>query len=359
MSALKDKFKQHRKSRAEKTLRPAKDDFSDLHEPNIAEEIKAAQSEGRFISGSPEMFYPDPDQPRKVFEEEALQSLKDSILSLGQLQPILVTLDDAGKYKIIAGERRWRAMSEISADFQIDAVIRKEVDDSLETQLQKVIAQLDENTQREKLSAIEKAEGYKRVVDFAKEIGHDRAYAQEALRISKGQLSKHLSLLSAPEEIQDLSRKDVIQDVESLYKLTSSLKNHPDETKKIINELNKGTLGGSIRKAIQDIGQSDADIEKTSKNETQPIMESSNQAVDGVVEKSIATQQDESLSLPEENEPSSNNTDKNVEYINSIFVEQRENGAAELVVIKNHNEHRFLLTSEALQELAAELIELS
>ena len=94
----------------------------------------------------------DEDQPRKEFSEEALQALADSIKEHGVLQPIVVVKED-GKYKIVAGERRWRA-SKIAGLKKVPVIVR-----TLEAQ-ERLELSIIENVQREDLNAIEMATAY-------------------------------------------------------------------------------------------------------------------------------------------------------------------------------------------------------
>ena len=100
---------------------------------------------------------PNREQPRKYFDEEALEELAESIKKYGLIQPIIVTKKD-GYYEIIAGERRWRACKKAGLK-EISAIVRE--DDEKQN---KAIA-LIENIQREDLNAVEKAMGIKVLMD--------------------------------------------------------------------------------------------------------------------------------------------------------------------------------------------------
>ena len=132
-------------------------------------------------------------QPRKVFNQESLKELTNSIKERGVIQPIIVRKDKSlvGKFEIIAGERRWLA-SQNAGLHEIPAVIL-DVDD--EKSLEFAIV---ENVQRQDLNAIEEAQGYQRLIDefsynqekLAKFIGKNRSYIANSLR-----------LLSLPKEV--------------------------------------------------------------------------------------------------------------------------------------------------------------
>ena len=126
---------------------------------------------------------PNPEQARKKFDEEALNELATSIKNYGLLQPIIV--ENKGKYyRIIAGERRWRA-SKLAGLKEIPCIVRDE-----DEQKNKEIS-LIENIQRENLNPIEKALGYKELIDnynlkqqeLADKLGISRSYVANTLRI--------------------------------------------------------------------------------------------------------------------------------------------------------------------------------
>ena len=100
---------------------------------------------------------PDENQPRRKFNQEQLEALADSIKEHGVLQPIVVT-KEGDKYKIVAGERRWRA-SQIAGKDTIPAIVR-----TLDAQ-KRLELSLIENVQREDLNAIETATAYAKLRD--------------------------------------------------------------------------------------------------------------------------------------------------------------------------------------------------
>src|SRR5438445_6047121 len=100
---------------------------------------------------------PNPYQPRKEFDEEALASLTDSIRAVGVLQPVLVRPAGAG-FELIAGERRWRAAQRAGLGV-IPAIVRTVADSGALEQA------LIENLQREDLNALEEAAAYQQLID--------------------------------------------------------------------------------------------------------------------------------------------------------------------------------------------------
>ena len=134
----------------------------------------------------------NPDQPRRDFNEEALQALADSIRESGLLQPLLVVAK-GGRYQIVAGERRFRAARMAGLD-QVPCIVR---DMTPEEQME---AALIENIQREDLNPIEEASGVRQLMDACN-------YTQEqvAKRLGKSRpaVANLLRLLSLPQVIQD------------------------------------------------------------------------------------------------------------------------------------------------------------
>ena len=127
---------------------------------------------------------PNPDQPRREFDEEELQALADSIATHGVIQPLTVRELPSGYYQIIAGERRWRAARMANLG-EIPAVII-EADDKKAMELA-----LIENLQRQDLNPVEEAVGYRTLIeeygltqeDAAKRVGKSRPAVTNALRL--------------------------------------------------------------------------------------------------------------------------------------------------------------------------------
>jgi ParB family chromosome partitioning protein len=137
---------------------------------------------------------PNPYQPRRDFDEDQLKELADSIQASGLLQPIVVRPRAGGRYELIAGERRWRAVQRLGWA-KVPAVV-KEVDDRALLTLA-----LIENLQRDDLSPIDAALGYQRLMqeftipqqEVARLVGKDRSTVSNSIR-----------LLRLPEEVQAL-----------------------------------------------------------------------------------------------------------------------------------------------------------
>ncbi len=135
---------------------------------------------------------PDRGQPRRNFDEEALSELENSIREYGVLQPLLVRPMSDGSYRIVAGERRWRAARR--AGLTEIPVIIKALTDS-----EAAAVALIENLQREDLNAIEEAEGIRRLME---EYGFTQEEAADRLSKSRPAVANALRLLALPEDLR-------------------------------------------------------------------------------------------------------------------------------------------------------------
>ena len=139
---------------------------------------------------------PNRDQPRKTFDEAALEELADSIRQHGVLQPLLVRPLPSGGYQLVAGERRWRA-SRLAKLTEVPVIIR-ELTDTEAMELAII-----ENLQREDLNPIEEAEGLQALADRC-------GYTQEEIAASVGKsrpaIANSLRLLRLPQEVRDMTR---------------------------------------------------------------------------------------------------------------------------------------------------------
>ena len=135
-------------------------------------------------------------QPRKIFDEESLLDLTNSIRERGIVQPIIVRIsnDDKSKYEIIAGERRWIAAQKAGLH-QVPVVIT-EADD-----LKSLEFAIVENVQRNDLNAIEEARGYQRLI---KEFSYDQEKVAKFIGKSRSHIANHIRLLGLPEEVLKL-----------------------------------------------------------------------------------------------------------------------------------------------------------
>lgn len=154
---------------------------------------------GQFREVSLELIHPSPFQPRTRFDEEALQSLADSIRAQGLIQPVVLRRR-SGEYELIAGERRWRA-AQLAGLQQIPAIVR-EIDDH-----QAAALALIENLQREDLDPIEQAEAMSRLI---REFEMTHQQVADVLGVSRPVVSNALRLLDLAEPVRTLLQANQI-----------------------------------------------------------------------------------------------------------------------------------------------------
>ena len=172
---------------------------------------------------------PNPEQPRLVFEPEALNELASSIREHGVLQPILVRPLGPNTYQIVAGERRWRASRQAGLE-TIPALI-EDIDD--DTALEIAII---ENLQREDLSPLEEATMYDRMI---RDHGYSIRKLADKLGKDKGYLENRLRLADAPPEIRELVslRKDSLSHAYELMKVED-----PKKRRRLAEQVARGEL---------------------------------------------------------------------------------------------------------------------
>ena len=163
------------------------DDFDDIFDPTADEDKKDSQLRQIKVSD----IIPDEEQPRRNFDLNELQALADSIREHGVLQPLVVT-KEGDKYKIVAGERRWRASKLAELD-KVPAIVR-----TLEAQ-ERLEISLIENVQREDLNAIEIATAYAKLKSQ-----FNLSPAEVAKRVGKSESAvvNKMRLLTLPDEVK-------------------------------------------------------------------------------------------------------------------------------------------------------------
>ena len=142
---------------------------------------------------------PNRKQPRKFFDEDALQELADSIRQFGLLQPILVQ-DRNDHYEIIAGERRWRA-ARLAGLKEVPVIIKNYTDQEI------VEIALIENIQREDLNPIEEAQAYKRLLE---EFNLKQDEVAERVSKSRAAVTNSIRLLKLGDKVQQMVIDDMI-----------------------------------------------------------------------------------------------------------------------------------------------------
>ena len=145
---------------------------------------------------------PNKNQPRKIFDKEALEQLKNSIKERGIIQPLIVRRSDDqdNKFELIAGERRWQAAQ--AAQLHEVPVVIIEADN-----LKSLELAIIENVQRKDLNAIEEAESYKNLIE---NFGYDQEQVSQFIGKSRSHISNSLRLLTLPEKLIDMIRNEKI-----------------------------------------------------------------------------------------------------------------------------------------------------
>jgi len=167
-----------------------------LEDPNL----EFTQQKGGINSVPLHKVEPNPLQPRREFDPEALQALADSITAHGMIQPLTVRELPGGYYQIIAGERRWRAAR--MAGLQEIPVLVVEADDRKVMELALV-----ENLQREDLNPMEEAQGYRSLME---DYGLTQAETAERVGKSRPAVANALRLLSLSEDLAELVRNGTL-----------------------------------------------------------------------------------------------------------------------------------------------------
>ncbi|MCM1167865.1 MAG: ParB/RepB/Spo0J family partition protein [Ruminococcus sp.] len=140
---------------------------------------------------------PNKEQPRKSFDNESLKQLAESISEHGVLQPLIVQSLPSGSYRIIAGERRWRA-AKMAGLSEIPVIVRDDITEEQAMQIAMI-----ENLQRENLNPIEEALGYKELIDKY-DMTQDKL--ARVLGKARSSIANSLGLLTMPNGVQELLR---------------------------------------------------------------------------------------------------------------------------------------------------------
>ncbi len=195
---------------------------------------------------------PNSFQPRTRFDEARLEELAQSIRSNGIIQPLVVRRMGAGRYQLIAGERRWRAAQRADLP-RVPVVIRDVPDDKI------LELALIENIQRQELNAIEEALAYKRLIEtlnltqemVAQRVGRDRTF-----------ITNYLRLLRLPEDVQRLLEEEKlsmgharallgVDDVETQRELAKNIIKQKLSVRETERAIKRIINGGNISTPIQ------------------------------------------------------------------------------------------------------------
>jgi ParB family chromosome partitioning protein len=181
---------------------------------NLPDNVAGDQGAGAQTMELPvEALLPNPDQPRRDFRAEDLESLAASIRQKGVIQPLIVraVTGMAQKYQIVAGERRWRA-AQMAQVHMVPVVVRDLTD------VEVLEIAIIENIQRADLNAIEEALGYKQLMD---RFGHTQEKMAEALGRSRSHIANLLRLLNLPSDVQEHLREGRLSPVHARALITA------------------------------------------------------------------------------------------------------------------------------------------
>lgn len=159
----------------------------------------AIDTENRVLEIDVDLIFPNPFQPRKIFKEDKIEELAQSISESGLIQPIVV-FEDNGKYFLIVGERRLRAIQKLKWK-KIPVIVKKLEEEQI------AVNALLENIQREDLNAIEIAEGLRLLLDKGK-VTHEMI--GQKLGMNRTTVTNYVRLLKLPSKIQESIKKGEI-----------------------------------------------------------------------------------------------------------------------------------------------------
>ncbi|SFJ69164.1 ParB/RepB/Spo0J family partition protein [Jannaschia pohangensis] len=194
-----------------------------------------------------EQLHPNPDQPRRTFNEQELSDLAASIAQKGILQPLIVRRDPKREdgYQIVAGERRWRAAQR--AGLHEAPVVIRDLDDTEVLEIGII-----ENIQRADLNAIEEAQGFRQLME---RFGHTQDQLSTVLGKSRSHIANLMRLLKLPDSVQEYVRLGTLSAGHA-----RALINAPDAERLARNIISKGL---SVR-------ETERLVKSATEGETQP-----------------------------------------------------------------------------------------
>ncbi|MCL6479348.1 MAG: ParB/RepB/Spo0J family partition protein [Peptococcaceae bacterium] len=158
---------------------------------------------GGYLNISPGLIYPNPQNPRKTFDAESMAELVDSVRQHGVLQPLVVVADEdraPQMWRIVCGERRWRAAME--AGLELVPVVVKKL-----TPEQELECMIIENLQRKDVNPIEEANGFKTLLDAG---GYTQEELAKKVGCSQSQIANRIRLLDLPGQVRESISRGII-----------------------------------------------------------------------------------------------------------------------------------------------------
>lgn len=217
----------------------------------------------------------NPNQPRREFDEEALQELADSISEIGIIQPITLRALDNGRYQIIAGERRWRA-SQLAGLSSIPAYIRTASDENV------MEMALIENIQRQDLNSIEIALAYQHLID---EYGLTQEKLSERVGKKRATVANYLRLLKLPAPVQVAIQNHTMDTGHARALL--ALEDPKTQLKVFKEVLQKGCSVRQVEDMIKNINENDASPSKKSRPQLSDELDGIRQAFSSAIGKDV------------------------------------------------------------------------
>lgn len=207
--------------------------------------------DGGFHRVDLDIVQPDPNQPRKFFDQQALEELAESIKQKGVLQPVIIRRDAEGKIFLIAGERRWRA-AKMAGLTQIPAILKTK-DNAMEISM-------IENLQRENLNPVEEADALQRMID---QHGYSQTKLATVIGKARTTINEILSLNRLPEEIKEECRNANLYPIRLLVEIAKQ-----DSSKAMIQlfqtvkegNLNSTKVRNITRKKIEKVALGEGEI---------------------------------------------------------------------------------------------------
>ncbi|MCW1950279.1 MAG: ParB/RepB/Spo0J family partition protein [Octadecabacter sp.] len=199
-----------------------------------------------------DQIYPNPDQPRRSFDDRAMADLTASIAEKGVIQPLIVRkkIGKNGEYEIVAGERRWRAAQRARLH-EVPVIIRDFTD------VEVLEVAIIENIQRADLNAIDEAAGYKQLME---KFGRTQEEMGKALSKSRSHIANSVRLLTLPDTVQTL-----LQNGKLSAGHARTLVGHPDAANLAAQIVQSGL---SVRDAEKLTKATKASTKKTSRAKT-------------------------------------------------------------------------------------------
>ncbi len=205
-----------------------------------------------------EKIVPNPDQPRRDFQPEALKDLAASLRQKGVIQPLIVRrVPNQDLYEIVAGERRWRA-AQIAQLHELPVIVR----DFSDSEVLEIA--IIENIQRAELNAIEEALAYRQLMD---RFGHTQEKIAEALSRSRSHIANLLRLLTLPEDVQQMVKSGTLSAGHARALITTG--NAAELAVQVVGRglsvrdteelVRKSAIDPAKRRALRQRGEKDAD----------------------------------------------------------------------------------------------------